>query len=65
MRDFVNRWMTMTLYAKTHAGTKRQALEKLPYGSASTPPEHVLELVTPSQDGHRMSTTPHRERVAR
>jgi len=55
--------MTMTLYAKIHAETKRQALEKLSYGATVPVPERVVELVAPSRDGHNLPTTPQRSPV--
>jgi hypothetical protein len=36
--------MTMKIYAKVRAGTKRQALGRLSYGAGVKTPEHVMEL---------------------
>jgi integrase len=36
--------MTMKVYAKVRAQTKRQALGRLPYGSGASTPDHVLPL---------------------
>jgi hypothetical protein len=36
--------MTMKIYTKINSQTKRQALDRLPYGNGSKPPEHVLAI---------------------
>src|SRR5262245_31513166 len=36
--------MTMKVYAKVRAQTKRQALGRLSYAAGATPPDHVVEL---------------------
>jgi len=36
--------MTMNLYTKIHAGTKRQAIGRLSYGAGSETPDHVVEF---------------------
>jgi len=36
--------MTMNLYTKIHAGTKRQAIGRLSYGKGSETPDHVVEF---------------------
>jgi integrase len=53
--------MTMRIYAKVHAQTKRQALGKLPYGQGTLAPAHVLEYPGkgegfPVQFGHQSVT---------
>jgi integrase len=52
--------MTMKIYTKVHAGTKRQALGKLSYGKGTLAPEHVVVYPAdgrnPVQNGHRMVT---------
>ncbi len=55
--------MTMRIYAKMHAQTKRQALGRLPYGQGSLAPEHVLQYPGsnegfPVQNGHQTVTRP-------
>jgi len=36
--------MTMNLYTKIHAGTKRQAIGRLSYGAGSQTPDHVVQF---------------------
>ena len=50
--------MTMKLYAKIHASTKRQAVGKLSWGAGVSDPEHVVSFPAKSQNGHRMVTGP-------
>jgi site-specific recombinase XerD len=35
--------MTMRIYAKIHAQTRRRALARLPYGSGALVPDHLVE----------------------
>jgi hypothetical protein len=42
--------MTMRIYAKCHAQSRRQALAKLAYGQGILSPAHVLPY--PGSDGH-------------
>jgi site-specific recombinase XerD len=37
--------LTMAIYAKVKAASKRQAVGKLSYGQGATPPPHVLPLI--------------------
>jgi integrase len=59
--------MTMNIYAKVHAQTKRQALGKLSYGHGVLAPSHVVEY--PSQEGfwvhekHNSSTRGQRKKA--
>jgi integrase len=50
--------MTMKIYAKVRAQTKRHALDRLPYGAGVKAPEHVMELpvarTIPMQNGERL-----------
>jgi integrase len=39
--------MTMKVYAKVRAQTKRHALSRLPYGAGVQPPVHVVEIPVP------------------
>jgi len=50
--------MTMNLYTKIHTGTKRQALDCLPWGRGSTSPDHLVEYPGKAKDGHVLSTVP-------
>ena len=50
--------MTMNLYTKIHTGTKRQALDCLPWGRGSTSPDHLVEYRQEAQSGHVLSTVP-------
>lgn len=53
--------MTMTLYAKMHGQTKRQALGRLPYGAGTLARDGVLDYparsANPVQNGHRIVTS--------
>jgi len=50
--------MTMNLYTKIHAGTKRQALSSLPWGRGVQTPEHLVTLPKRDLAGHKMATSP-------
>jgi integrase len=49
--------MTMRVYAKVRAQTKRQALGRLPYGAGVQTPAHVLPLPEPGPKCHQTVTT--------
>lgn len=52
--------MTMNLYAKMHAQTKRHAIARLPYGTCAMTPDHMLKYSPtarfPVQSGHQSVT---------
>jgi integrase/recombinase XerD len=51
--------MTMRIYAKVNAGTKRQALGKLSYGMGSVAPDHVIEYSgTAKPNCHKFVASP-------
>jgi integrase len=49
--------MTMNLYAKIHAGTKRSALGRLSYGVGARAPEHVVEFPSKANRSHKVATS--------
>jgi hypothetical protein len=48
--------MNMNLYAKIHAGTKREAAARLPHGEGVQLSKHLVQLPSTSPAGHNLAT---------